>query len=429
MNLQILLRSALLLLLISQHSPELAAKGFLCRNVFSDNLIRIPHVQTRAWDTDSMQWKIDKESLLPYNINESTIFNRDEVEASNMSFYGINEMARSMLLQHMGTNSRLVVTPLGPSLWELSQLRDWLYLGETRILRDPTAAQEAIEAIAVSTENALHGFPRYWVNELFTSSQRLEDTRQMALAGFEKRVYSSLKTALHNLTTIVNKNRSDRSAITNSFEFDWGAGPRWVGSSEMAPSTALSVARTLAVMALLDRTFVFSSGRYEPLEMGNIINLETKLFLATYPEYFPLIGFFESYPIGIGSSYRIGSEQATVELFPSIPIEYQNIRFNIASIVSNTGIKLDLVFEKDSSLQQKEQAIDHIRQIMITAWHQLNEALGRTPDNEAPFYFNLLGQDRFELKMDGLANHELAIIHINLLRRLSPSLSFSSVSK
>lgn len=392
-----------------------------CRNIFVKLQSRMTKPIPVEWAKDSLQWQVTKSEFLPSAVQDSQIFTRSEVKSDDLSFLGINSNARAILLSKMTETSRLVLTPLGPSLWEISDLRDWLYLGETRILKDGIAAQEALEEIAVSPDRAPSGFLTFWVNELHQSSIRLDESRQTIDAS---KVYFSIRTAFQNLSTIVQKNLIRKPSSDNSFDFAWGSDSRWLGSTEMPPRVALSVAQTLAILTLIEKTYVFSDGVYQSL--GNrdrpLINLETKLFFATYPEYFPLITFFQKYPIEFGSGYRIGSADQMIHLFPATPFRIEEISFRISSSVSNQGIALNLIFDKEYSWNQKEFVIDRLRGIMTNASSEFGEIFGRRLHNKEALYFNLLTAKWFELKLDGANNHELALIHIHLIDRLSRGL-------
>ncbi len=242
----------------------------------------------------------------------------DPAVIDRLSLIGIEAAKVSSIIR---AGEFLVLTDMGPSLWEHESFNAWMGLRPTGMLTEMSTAHEQVEYIGVVPEHAHPGLSPELVammSESFNVNMNvfLEQGASSINKDAEDEVFEYLFGSVVRRTS----RQVIESERRNTVRFPWGAGIEFAEHNGMDPELALGVVATLARFSLVDN-LIFQNQSGDMVRVKDALDFDSRIFLARVPSMSILGPVLSELPIILNPYHIVAGHLESFEL----PIHTQNI--------------------------------------------------------------------------------------------------------
>ena len=192
-----------------------------------------------------------------------------------------------------GANHRIMISDVGTTIWHKEDLRKWYRLDASGILTNEEEAFRQMDRIRTDPSFCPEGLDEHLCRILRISEDARESAIDESYVGGSRDIFNPQH--LRNL--------DEAHERLNAIRFPWGSDIRW--PDQMAPHNALQVFRVLARETLL-RRLIFKDTSGKTQLVGEVVDLETRLILASFPQLLPVLPLLPVMPLET-EEMRIGS--------------------------------------------------------------------------------------------------------------------------
>lgn len=418
-----------MLLWLSMASVAHARTNRLCSRIFTSNKGVVYDV-IKDYADNSFGADINSRQLTPDFFRLKDSASKTELPNRSLSKLNISRRQYEILLANLKAGERVLITPLGVSVWPRGQLEAWLKLDEMAesVREDPGSAENIIGFVSMVGVEAFQGISTFWMKQLVDSSRRVESLRKeheqnlLSDRNNKKEKIVDLSNFLHMVQFGSYSKYVERVKEDNSFEFPWGETLRgeMLSPQRMDPNVAPEVMAILMRLTLIENTVIWSENSYT--RVGEVLDPTSQLMVAVRPELFPLVKVLKDnpatinpnqiykigFPVERGTFFRgdmrVGSEKAGVD----VGMDGQSISALFTLTYKNwieSGAEKILVETLDRAIRevtnQTRRAEDRPRDVTKTYDRQTN--------------FDLL-----DVKFEGLSLLEASLVVLRLKEQMDP---------